>query len=144
MDTKVKGNEIDLGRPCNDKINSMFVMLIMPDGSKFGKTTKRLAISMAVERELDLVQVGLDGTDGSQIPVCKILDYNKMKYEEAKRKKAMHTSHKETKEMEISYNIADHDLSIKHRKISEFLAKKHKVIYSMKLRGREVTMGEEA
>jgi len=112
----------------NDEIVSSIIKLILEDGTVFGEVTLSEAKIMAEQRGYDIIQVSFDN-----IPVCKLGDYGKIVYNSNKHKK----SHKEvTKEIKISNNIADHDLSIKHKQIRDFLSKNYKVKYIMEIKGR--------
>ena len=125
----------------NESIRCPWVMLILEDGQKYGNTDIRNAREMASQKRLDLVLVS-QGNNGDP-PVCKLMDYGKMKYELAKREK--HSKHAPTvKEMRIRMNTASHDLEIKNNKVKSFLQKHHPVVYSMILKGREKSLREEA
>jgi len=93
------------------------------------------AVSLAKERELDLVEI----SPTANPPVCKILDYNKYVYEqgkkasEAKKKQAKVT----LKELRIKSHIAEHDLEVRMRQIEEFLRKKNQVRFVVVFHGRE-------
>lgn len=112
-------------RRINEKISHSFVTLISNTGEKLGVVAKEKAIMEAKKIGLDLVQV----TDDKINPVCKIIDYGKMKYDESKKKKS-NSSQSVTKEMIARCNIADHDIAVKNAKIDEFLGKNYKVIYN--------------
>jgi translation initiation factor IF-3 len=115
----------------NERIIATRVRLILPDGENRGEVPKFTALNLAREMGLDLVEVS-----PGPIPVCKIVDYGKMLYEKSKAER--HQAHTpSTKEMQISYNIGEHDLEIKKKKVTEFLKGGHKVIFTMKVKGRE-------
>jgi len=120
-------------RRVNDRIRVPMVQLVMDDGSMVGVISTSEALAMADERSLDLVEVSTSN-NGSP-PICKLLDYGKLKYEESKRQKHQPKHH--VKEIKCSFNISDHDLQTKHRKVEEFLKKRYKVTYILELRGRE-------
>lgn len=115
----------------NERIPAHRVRLILPNGENKGEMLKSAAIELARQYGLDLVEMA-PGT----VPVCKIIDYGKLMYDRSKAER--HQQHQPSlKEMRIGYNIGDHDLEIKKRKIQEFLAGGHKVLFSMQVRGRE-------
>jgi translation initiation factor IF-3 len=115
----------------NERITSHRIVLIAPDGTKKGEMLKESALVQARQMGLDLVEVG-----NGPIPVCKIMDYGKVQYE--KQKAERHQNHAPVmKEMRFAYKTESHDLEIKSRKIGEFLAKGHKVLVVMEVRGRE-------
>jgi len=71
-----------------------------------------------------------------------MIDYGKMMYQQSKKDKTnKHVQH--TKEIKYSFNISDHDLAVKHRKVEEFLSKHYIVRYVMELRGREKYLAKE-
>lgn len=97
---------------------------------------------MAAEYELDLVEV----SPKSVPPVCRIMDYGKFRYQQAKklqeaRKKQ---SYVQIKEVKVRPKTEDHDLQIKIRHIREFLSKGLKVKVSLMFRGREISHPELA
>lgn len=115
----------------NERIVAQQVMLILSDGKAFGKTSKAIALNMARQEGLDLVEV----SNGNP-PTCKIADFGKMQYD--LRKSEKHKNHAPaTKEIRIKYKTEAHDLEIKKKKIEEFLSKGHRVIFSMEVIGRE-------
>ncbi len=122
----------------NDRIRAKYVLLVLEDGTKYGRISTQEALSMASEKDLDLMQVA-----NNDIPICKFVDYGKMKYEQSKQ--AKHSKHKNKhhnlKGMRISFFIAQHDLDTKSNKIRDFLGKKMdvRVIYSGKL-GRRLIL----
>jgi len=93
-------------------------------------------LHIARELDLDLVEVAPDANP----PVCKVLDYGKFKYEEARR--AKESRHKSSsisiKEMKYRPKIGQGDFDTKTRKIEEFLGEGHKVKVTIMFRGREV------
>lgn len=130
---------MELNYKINERIDSKSVILISEEGHKHGVITRTEALQRANELSLDLIMVD-EGENG--IPICKIGDYGKLKYRLQKKNKGTHKQ--TTKEMNFNYNIAEHDLQVKHRKIREFIEDHHKVIYSMDLKGREKALLEDA
>jgi translation initiation factor IF-3 len=111
------------------------VRLIDEDGQPLGIMTPMQALSIARERDLDLVEV----SPMAMPPVCRLMDYGRFKYEQAKRENEARKNQKTTdlKEIRLSPRTDDHDLNVKIRKIEEFLGDGDKVKVSVRLRGRE-------
>lgn len=100
---------------------------------------------MAYEKKLDLVLV----SPNLDVPVCKIMNYGKYKFEQAKKEKEARKKQKtlETKEIRITPNIEQHDFEFKCKNARKFLEEGNKVKITVKFRGRElnyVKLGEEA
>ncbi len=100
---------------------------------------------MAFEKKLDLVLV----SPNLDIPVCKIMNYGKYKFEQSKKEKEARKKQKtlETKEIRITPNIEQHDFEFKCKNARKFLEEGNKVKITVKFRGRELTyvkLGEEA
>lgn len=128
------------GQSINEEIKADIVQLVMDDGTMRGQVPKYVALELAEEKELDLVQVS-PSKDGKP-PICKLMDYGKIKYKESKNKKKQ--SKQVTKEIKFKFNIGPHDMEIKTNQISKFLAKKYNVRFTMELRGRYRYMKEMA
>jgi translation initiation factor IF-3 len=100
------------------------------------------ALRRAQERGLDLVEVN----PKADPPVCKILDFGKYKYDE--KKKAREAKRKqsvvEIKEIKLRPKTDDHDLQFKTRAAIRFLEAGHKVKFTVRFRGREITHPEKA
>jgi translation initiation factor IF-3 len=118
----------------NHQIQESNMLLILPDGSKYGLVDKECALKMAMDEEMDLVLLS-DSSNGKPA-VCKIFDYSKEQYRKQKKKKHHHKTGI-MKEIQFSLNISDHDLEIKHKKVRNFLEKGQLVRYVMKLKGRQ-------
>ena len=100
---------------------------------------------MAFEKKLDLVLVA----PNAEPPVCKIMNYGKYKFEQAKKEKEARKKQKvlETKEIRVTPNIEQHDFEFKSKNARKFLEDGNKVKITVKYRGRElnyVKLGEEA
>ncbi len=96
----------------------------------------REAVKIAFESGLDLVEVDPNANP----PVCKILDYGKLKYEEQKKQKeAKKKQQGEVREITMGPRISDHDLEVKLKKVKEFLESGNKVRIKIMFRGREMT-----
>ncbi len=96
----------------------------------------REALARAQEAGLDLVEV----VPTANPPVCRIMDFGKYKYEQAKRERQAHRKSKtsELKGMRLSPKISEHDLQVKTKAVSGFLKDGDKVRVSMWFRGREM------
>lgn len=91
------------------------------------------ARKLAVDKELDLVEVA----PNERPPVCKVLDYGKLKYQQAKKE----TSKQKTvslKEIKVRPQTDEHDLNFKMKNARKFLGQGHKVKVTMFFRGREI------
>ena len=131
--------------PINEQIRAKEVQVIDEDGEKLGKHTLNEALDMAFEKKLDLVLVA----PNAEPPVCKIMNYGKYKFEQAKKEKEARKKQKvlETKEIRVTPNIEQHDFEFKSKNARKFLEDGNKVKITVKFRGRElnyVKLGEEA
>jgi translation initiation factor IF-3 len=124
----------------NEDITAEKVLLIGPEGEQIGVIPVGQALSIAREADLDLVVVG----DGSPVPVCKVLDYGKYKYETHRKKAESRKKQKtvELKEVQIRPSISEHDLSVKCRAISKFIEAGKRVKLVLRYRGRELSHKE--
>ncbi len=110
------------------------------DGEQIGIKPLPEALRIAAEQELDLVEVA----PNADPPVCRIMDYNKFKYEEAQKAKETRrrSSHLAIKEMKYRVKIGRGDFDTKTSKVEKFLAEGHKVKITIMFRGREVAHPE--
>ena len=124
----------------NEEIREREVRVIDADGTQLGILPTKEALRIAQEKELDLINIAPQ----AKPPVCKILDYGKYRFEQAKRDKEAKKKQKiiEIKEVRLSPNIDDHDLDTKVRAALKFLQNGDKVKVSVRLRGREMTRTE--
>jgi translation initiation factor IF-3 len=126
----------DLKIKINEDIDYREVRLVDSDGTQRGVVSAREALEAAREQGLDLVEV----SDKADPPVCRIMNFDKFRYElkkkqqEAKKKQTVI----ETREIKFRPKTEEHDLAFKIRKIKEFLAEKNKVKVTMRFRGREI------
>ena len=130
--------------PINGQIRAKDVQLISDYGEKLGIVPLNRALEIAEEKKLDLVLV----SPNSQVPVCKIMNYGKYKFEQSKKEKEAKKKQKvqETKELRITPNIEEHDFGFKAKNARKFLEDGNKVKISVRFRGRELNntkMGEE-
>ena len=121
----------------NEQIRDKSIRVISDDGEQMGIMSAREAMDIAEERGLDLVKI----SPNAQPPVCKIMDYGKFRFEQAKKQKeAKKNQHIITiKEMRLSTNIDKHDLDVKAKNVSKFLQAGDKVKISLRFRGRQMT-----
>ena len=129
--------------PINGQIKAKEVQLISDDGEKLGMLPIARALEIAEEKKLDLVLV----SPNAQVPVCKIMNYGKYKFEQAKKEKEAKKKQKvqETKELRITPNIEEHDFGFKAKNAKKFIEDGNKVKITVRFRGRElnnVKMGE--
>ncbi|SHK27036.1 bacterial translation initiation factor 3 (bIF-3) [Caminicella sporogenes DSM 14501] len=120
----------------NEQIRDREVRLIGPDGEQIGIMSSKEALKIAEEKKLDLVKIA----PGANPPVCKLMDYGKYKYEQAKREKEARKKQKTitVKEVRLSLNIEDHDLNTKAKKAIKFLKNGDKVKVTLRFKGREL------
>ena len=125
----------------NERIRVPEVRLIDETGAQLGIVPTRQALDMAKEKGLDLVEVAGD----ARPPVCKILDYGKLKY--IKKKKEQEAKKKATqmsvKEVQLRPRIEEHDFNVKLRRMEEFLQRGDKVKVVLLFRGREMAYAKK-
>lgn len=121
----------------NEEIRDKEVRLIGDDGEQLGVVTLQQAQNLAVEKGMDLVKIAPQ----AKPPVCKIMDYGKFRFEQAKREKEARKNQKivETKEIRLTPNTDIGDLNTKVKNASKFLKEGDKVKVSVRFRGRQVT-----
>ncbi len=122
--------------PINEKIRAKEVNLIDENGQKLGVMSFREAFDIAQEKDLDIALV----SPNANPPVCKIMNYGKYKFEQAKREKEAKKKQKtfELKEIRVTPNIEEHDFSFKAKNARKFLEDGAKVKITVRFRGREV------
>lgn len=121
----------------NDEIRAREVRLVGEEGEQLGILQLRDALQLSLEKSLDLVEIA----PTAKPPVCKLMDYGKYKYEQAKRDKEARKKQKtmEIKEVKLRPNIEDHDFETKARNAQRFLQDGDKVKVTIMFRGREIT-----
>jgi translation initiation factor IF-3 len=121
----------------NEAIRVKEVRLIGADGEQIGIVSLAEALEKAQEAELDLIEVSPKSTP----PVCRILDYGKLKYEEKKKahqsKKKQHVV--KVKEIRVRPRIDTHDLETKLNMGRKFLLEGSKLKVTLMFRGREMS-----
>ena len=120
------------------------VQVIGENGEKLGQMSKHEALDLAAEKDLDLVLVSANPEN----PVCKIMNYGKHKFEQAKKEKESRKKQKafDLKEIRVTPNIEEHDFGFKAKNAKKFLEDGNKVKVTVRFRGREVNyakMGED-
>ncbi|MBI4775534.1 MAG: translation initiation factor IF-3 [Deltaproteobacteria bacterium] len=124
----------------NLEIRAKEVRLIDSDGTQVGIVPMETAMSVAAERGLDLVEVAPE----AKPPVCKIMDYGKYKYEQAKRSQVAKKKQTviQVKEVKFRPKIEEHDFLFKVRNVKKFLDQKNRVKVTIMFRGREFSFTE--
>ena len=126
----------------NEQIRAKEVMVIGPNGEKLGVKAIKDALTLAGYAGFDLVLI----SPNANPPVCKIMDYNKFKYENKKKQKENLKKQWETnleiKEYRLSVTIDTHDFDTRVRNSSKYLEKGHKVKVSIRFKGREMAHPE--
>ncbi|MBR3324598.1 MAG: translation initiation factor IF-3 [Clostridia bacterium] len=122
--------------PINQQIRADKVQLIDENNQKLGIFPLEEALDMAGERNLDLVLVAMN----TNPKVCKIMNYGKYKFEQAKKEKEARKKSKsfEMKEIRITPNIGEHDFDFKRKNAEKFLNDGNKVKITVRFRGREM------
>ena len=128
----------------NEEIRDKEVRVIDVDGSQLGVMSASQALDKAAAKNLDLVKIAPQSVP----PVCKIMDYGKYRFEQAKREKeARKNQHVvDIKEVHLSVNIDKHDFDTKVNHALRFLKSGDKVKVAIRFRGREMghpELGEE-
>lgn len=120
----------------NDRILAREIRLISDSGEQLGIRQTRDALRMAEEAGMDLVEVAPE----ARPPVCRLMDYGKLKYREQKKAAEARKKRAEVniKELRIRYRTDSGDIETKLRQAREFLMEGDKVKFSMRFRGREV------
>jgi translation initiation factor IF-3 len=119
----------------NERIRVPRILLIDENGNNLGNFSTREALQKAKELGLDLVEVG-----GKEVPVCKIMDYGKFKFEQTKKDKKSiknQTTHV-LKEIKFKPTTGKNDLLYRAKQVDEFLKEKNKVKISVRFKGREM------
>ena len=130
--------------PINEQIRANKVQIIDNEGNKIGPISLNEALDMAYEKKLDLVLVA----PNAEVPVCKLMNYGKYKFEQTKREKEAKKKQKtfELKEIRITPNIEEHDFGFKVKNARKFIEDGNKVKVTVRFRGRELNylkLGEE-
>jgi len=124
----------------NEDIRHDLVRLIDEDGKQLGVMSSRDALEKAYEQGFDLVEV----SDASDPPVCRIMNYDKYRYEQSKKlaEARKRQTVVEVKEVKFRPKTEEHDLNFKIKNIKKFLANKNKVKITLRFRGREIVYAQ--
>ena len=124
----------------NEQIREKEVRVIGENGDQLGIMSAKEAQKLAQEAELDLVMIA----PTAKPPVCKIIDYGKYRYEQARREKEAKKNQRviEIKEIRLSLNIDTHDFETKLNHARKFISGGNKVKVSIRFRGREMVHPE--
>ena len=120
----------------NEQIRDKELRVIDADGTQLGIMSLRQALEIAEQKNLDLVKIAPQANP----PVCKIIDYGKYRFEQAKREKEARKNQRvvEIKEVRLSLNIDTHDFETKRNHALRFISEGNKVKVSIRFRGREL------
>ena len=120
----------------NEEIRDKEVRLIDSDGSQLGIVTIQQAMETAVQRGLDLVKIA----PKAEPPVCRVMDYGKFRFEQAKKEKEARKNQKvvDIKEVRLSAKIDVADFNVRVKQAEKFLMSGDKVKASIRFRGREM------
>ena len=124
----------------NGKIRAREVRVIAHDGSQLGVLPLTDALNLARQAGVDLVEIAPNAVP----PVCRVVDFGKFRYEQAKKEKESkkHQHANKVKEVQLSPKIDPHDLMIKTQHAIGFLCNDMKVKVALKFRGREMAHTE--
>lgn len=134
------GGGISVEPRINDRIRVSEVRLIGPEGEQVGVVSIDTALRMAMDNDLDLVEIAPDAAP----PVCKIMDFGKYKYELAQKAREAKKNQVQTviKEIKLRPKIDDHDYVTKKGHVERFLKHGDKVKVTIMFRGREQSRPE--
>lgn len=118
----------------NNQIRALKLRVIGPKGENLGVITKEEALEIAKQHLLDLIEV----SPNADIPVARITDYGKYMFEQSKKEKEVKAKAHitETKNIQISTSISEHDIATKAKQAAEWIKEGHRVKIDLQLRGR--------
>ncbi|MDE0539022.1 MAG: translation initiation factor IF-3 [Rhodospirillales bacterium] len=124
------------GPRVNEDIDNAQIRLVDADGEMIGVVPTEEALDRAADAGLDLVEV----SPNADPPVCKILDFGKLKYENQKKKAEARKKQKtiDVKEIKMRPGIEEHDYQVKMRSMRRFIDDGDKVKVTLRFRGREM------
>ncbi|MEM9989036.1 MAG: translation initiation factor IF-3 [Pseudomonadota bacterium] len=127
------------GPRMNEDIPAKQVLVIDDQGEKRGPVSIEDALDMAAKARLDLVEMA-----GGDVPVCKLMDYGKHKYQQQKKKAEAKKKQKvvDVKEIKMRPNIDKHDYEVKTKAMRRFFEGGDKVKVTLRFRGREMAHQE--
>ena len=132
--------DINMDLMINEEIRDREVRVIDQNGEQLGVMLTRKALELAEQATLDLVKI----VPNAKPPVCKIMDYDKYRYEQAKREREIRKNQKviSLKEVQLSATIEENDIQTKAKNALRFLSDGDKVKVSIRFRGRQITHTE--
>src|SRR5437762_8039832 len=132
----IRGNDRTRETRVNERIRAREVRLIDENGEMIGVMPPTRALDIGRDRNLDLVEI----SPNAMPPVCKLMDYGKYKYEQAKKENEARKNQKTItlKEIRMRPRTDEHDIDVKTRKIQQFLAEGDRVRVSVQFRGAEM------
>ena len=121
----------------NEEIRDREVRLIDENGEQLGVMPTQKAMALAEERGLDLAKI----QPTAKPPVCKLLDYDKYRYEQSRRERENRKNQRVVtlKEVQLSATIEENDILTKAKMATRFLQDGDKVKVSIRFRGRQIT-----
>ena len=124
----------------NEEIRDREVRVIDAEGNQLGVLPTQKAIELAEEAGLDLVKI----VPTAQPPVCKLMDYDKHRFEQSKKEREMRKNQKviALKELQLSATIEENDVNVKAKAAVKFLQNGDKVKVSIRFRGRQAAHPE--
>ena len=124
----------------NEGIRDREVRVIGANGEQLGIMPTERAMQLADDAKLDLVKI----VPKAQPPVCKLMDFDKHRFEQAKREKEMRKNQKTVslKEVQLSATIEENDIQVKAKNAVKFLKAGDKVKVTIRFRGRQITHSE--
>lgn len=130
----------DKSQRLNEEITAPEIRLIGEESEQLGIVSVRQALAMAEEAGVDLVEIA----PLAQPPVCRLMDFGKFKYQEAKRAHEAKLKQKQVQVKEVKFRPGtdDNDYSIKLRNLIKFLADGDKAKITLRFRGREMAHQE--
>lgn len=128
--------------PVGHQIKASKIRCIDQDGNNLGIIEKNDGLRLAHAASLDLVQISKE----NEMPMCKIVDFGKYKYDLSKKQKENEKKRRENevklKEIKLKPTTAENDLKIKATKVNEFLEENDHVKVSVVYKGREISYKE--
>jgi translation initiation factor IF-3 len=138
MEVFVIANNKNSGSLINEEINVPELMVIGPNGEQMGVKKLQDALTISNFAGLDLVLM----SDSGNVPVGKIMDYNKYRYEKQKKlkeqQKKQRESNKEVKEYRLSVNMDIGDFNTRKKNALDYLNKGHKIKATLRFKGRQM------
>ena len=124
----------------NEEIRDREVRLIDENGEQLGVMPTQKAMELAEERGLDLAKI----QPTAKPPVCKLMDYDKYRYEQSKKEREIRKNQRviTVKEVRLSATIEEHDIEVKYKNAVKFLQDGDKVKVTIRFRGRQITHSE--